>query len=130
MELYIGGCFQGKTAYVKNKYPDIKLLDENTFEELFDLKGSEVRVWNHFHLAVLKLFQRGMDAEEIKGKILSILDRNENLVIISDEIGNGIVPMEKLQRTYREETGRLLIEIAKRSDHVERIICGMAQVIK
>ena len=51
-------------------------------------------------------------------------------IIISDEIGNGIVPMEHEEREYRELTGRLLCELANKADRVERIVCGIGERIK
>ncbi len=35
-------------------------------------------------------------------------------ILICDEIGNGIVPMEAEERTYRECTGRILERLARR----------------
>ena len=50
--------------------------------------------------------------------------------MISDEIGNGIVPMDAFEREYREQTGRILIELAKEAEEVIRVICGIGQKIK
>ena len=51
-------------------------------------------------------------------------------MIICDEIGNGIVPLDAFEREYREHTGRILIELAGKADEVVRIICGIQQRIK
>lgn len=56
--------------------------------------------------------------------------RNTDWIIISDEIGNGVVPMDTFERKYREETGRLLIKLAEEAEEVERILCGIGQRIK
>ena len=53
-----------------------------------------------------------------------------NCVIISDEIGNGIVPVDAFERTYRERTGRILVQLAGQAEEVERVICGVGQKIK
>ena len=58
------------------------------------------------------------------------ISKYNNLIIISDEIGNGIVPIDSFERDYRERTGRLLIELAKDADKVTRVFCGIGQVIK
>ena len=104
MQLYIGGYAQGKLAYVQEK-----------------LKGQKVPVVNDLHLWVKQLLQEGKPAEEI------VL---QDCIFICDEIGNGIVPMEKQEREYRERVGRLLIRLAGEAETVERIICGMGQKIK
>ncbi len=63
-------------------------------------------------------------------EVQSFLHRNDNCIIISDEIGNGIVPVEAFEREYRERTGRILIQLAQKAEEVERVICGIGQKIK
>lgn len=124
MELYIGGYAQGKLAYVKRLYPDAKKFDENDFDCLWDFSNldSQKVIINHFHLIVKK----GLDEEKIE----KLLMYKNNLVIISDEIGSGLVPIEESERIYREKTGRILTRLASESECVVRIICGLAQRIK
>ena len=50
--------------------------------------------------------------------------------MICDEVGCGVVPVEKEEREYREQVGRMQIVLAKASESVERVICGIAQKIK
>ncbi|MDO4961726.1 MAG: bifunctional adenosylcobinamide kinase/adenosylcobinamide-phosphate guanylyltransferase [Eubacteriales bacterium] len=52
------------------------------------------------------------------------------LIIEAREIGNGIVPLDKEDRIFREEYGRLLLRLAKEADEIYRVICGIAQRIK
>lgn len=141
MELYIGGYAQGKFSYVSEKYQKSKVIDERDIKEIFAFftgqdfvfKGNlkeEVLIWNHFHLCMKKCLALGISPEEIKKKIGKISKKVKKFIIISDEIGNGIVPMEKQERRYREETGRMLEFIAKNSEKVERILCGIPQKIK
>ena len=68
--------------------------------------------------------------ENSKEKILSFIEENKECIIICDEIGNGIVPLDAFEREYREHTGRILIELAGKADEVVRIICGIQQRIK
>jgi len=125
MELYIGGYAQGKTAYVKEMYPAAEVI------EMFDAScRAEIIIWNRFHLAVRKYLAEGKGKEEILDLVWQARDCCKQLIIVSDEIGNGIVPMEKEDRLCREETGRILCKIAAQADKVERIICGIPQRIK
>ena len=110
MQLYIGGYAQGKLDYVQEK-----------------LKGQKVPVVNDLHLWVKQLLQEGKPAEEI---VLQYYKEHPDCIFICDEIGNGIVPMDKQERDYRERVGRLLIRLAEEAETVERIICGMGQKIK
>lgn len=135
MEFYIGGFAQGKTEYVKTKYPDAYWIDETNYKELIkennlEIMSDKLVVWNHIHLAIRKEFLDGKNEENVKQLVFDVVCKVKSLVIIGDEIGNGIVPMEKEERFIREETGRIYIELAKQANHVERVICGIAQVIK
>ena len=58
------------------------------------------------------------------------LEKHPDTVIICDEVGNGIVPLDSFEREYRERLGRLLCEIAAKAERVERIVCGIGQRIK
>ena len=134
MELVIGGRAQGKTEYVKRLHPDAMLFDEASYPML--LSGDEAFgqdrdiVWNHFHLAVRRMLGEGMGQEEIWERLRDLQDRIQKLIVISDEIGNGIVPMGREERSYRETTGRLLCLLAGEADQVTRIVCGIPVPIK
>ena len=133
MELVIGGYSQGKLNYVLNNYDkntyqvyDGASLAVGTLEKI--ATENKVVILNHFHCWVKERIRQGEDPES---EIMDFLDqRVKDLVIISDEIGNGIVPMDAFEREYRERTGRILVMAAKRADKVVRIICGIGQRIK
>ena len=59
-----------------------------------------------------------------------LLQENPELILISNELGYGVVPMEAFDRTYRETTGRICTKIAAESQMVIRVVCGMGMVIK
>ena len=65
-----------------------------------------------------------------KAELQAFVERHGDCIIICDEIGNGIVPVEAFEREYRERTGRILIQLAKKAEEVERVICGIGQKIK
>ena len=77
-------------------------------------------------------YDRGVLAEgkNPEEEVERFLQENPDVIIISDEIGNGIVPMDAEEREYRERLGRILIRIASESERVERIICGIGQRMK
>lgn len=128
MELYVGGYSQGKLEYVKSNNPKALVYDENNFEKVLST-GTDKVILNNFHLCVKRLLDGGQTPIEIKALFTPIFTK-ENIIIICDEIGNGIIPMEEADRVYRECTGRLLCEIAKNAEKVVRIVCGIAQQIK
>lgn len=127
MKLVIGGTAQGKLEYVLLKYALQKnkvwngILPNDT-----EPTGNTV-IMDHFHKWVKSRMISGGCPEE---EIMSFLDCNEDCIIICDEIGNGIVPIDSFEREYRERVGRILVRLAKRAEEVERIICGIGQRIK
>ncbi|MCM1284061.1 MAG: bifunctional adenosylcobinamide kinase/adenosylcobinamide-phosphate guanylyltransferase [Muribaculaceae bacterium] len=111
MKLVIGGAAQGKLEYVVNKYAS----QEN------------VVIVNRLHQWVRRRMESGGCPE---AEIMSYVDSHEDCIIICDEIGNGIVPVEPFEREYRECVGRILVQLAGRAEEVERILCGIGQKIK
>ena len=65
--------------------------------------------------------------EDVKKTLQKI---HPDCILICDEIGNGIVPMEAEERIYRERTGRILEQLAAQADEVVRVVCGIGQKIK
>lgn len=130
LELYIGGYAQGKLNYVLRRMEcPCRVVDGAEFEpeSWRDWSGSEVVIVNHFHLWVREMLLRGQDPEML---LEHFLERCQNCIIISDEVGNGIVPMEQGERIYRERLGRILTTVAERAGRVERVICGLGQKLK
>jgi adenosyl cobinamide kinase/adenosyl cobinamide phosphate guanylyltransferase len=128
MKLVIGGYSQGKLHAVLQKYKkencvifDSVIPTEKQFQQIIIL--------NHFHRFMRERMQQNGKPEE---EIIDFLNQNRecSIIIISDEIGNGIVPTDAFEREYRERTGRILVELASRADEVVRILCGIEQRIK
>lgn len=127
MRLIIGGYAQGKLEYVLLKYGLHRdAVWDSVIPDHTALQGKMV-VIDHLHCWIREcLLKEGCPEEEI----ISFLDYHDNCILISDEIGNGIVPADAFERAYRERTGRILIELAGRAEEVERVICGIGQKIK
>ena len=140
MELYIGGFAQGKLEYVKCRYNEnqkteklfVKVIDcvDSHYKKMLLETECDVLILNHLHLWVRDLLDEGMEEEKIQTTILSWIKSNPDAIIICDELGNGIVPIKKQERVWREQTGRLMIELAKQAERVERILCGLGQRLK
>ncbi|SHI59309.1 bifunctional adenosylcobinamide kinase/adenosylcobinamide-phosphate guanylyltransferase [Pseudobutyrivibrio xylanivorans] len=110
MILIVGGSYQGKTEFARNEFP-------------------EAKYFNQLHLFVKKRISEGKNNSEILAEIREVVNDGE-WVIISDEIGNGIVPLDENDRTWREICGRIMIELAKDATEVYRVVCGIGQRIK
>ena len=150
MEVYFGGAFQGKLEYVLEKKGCLKVAD-GAGCSLKDIK--EAQVLNHLHLYIKRLtYKEGaaynttvddtittddtitadttaktMPAAEI---INDIYEANPDIILVCDEVGGGIVPLKKEDRIYRETVGRALCCAVKKSDRVERVMCGIGQCLK
>ncbi|MFA5658948.1 MAG: adenosylcobinamide kinase, partial [Oscillospiraceae bacterium] len=103
MNLIIGGAFQGKAEYAIEKY----LLSEN---EICDGKATlpdemyYSKCVKNFHLFIRRIIESGGNSAHATE---AILQKNPDIIIITDEIGSGIVPIEKADREWREQTGRV-----------------------
>ena len=60
----------------------------------------------------------------------ALLEANPDVILICDEVGCGVVPVEPAQRARREAVGRLCCRLAERAERVERTFCGLPMVLK
>lgn len=129
MELYIGGCGQGKLSYVLagHKEQDWKIIDGSEMPDTFLWDDNTKVLINHFHLWIKRLLENGRQPEQL-AELLA--EKYPSCIIICDEVGNGIVPVKQSERAYRERLGRILIDLASKAERVERVICGLGQRLK
>lgn len=111
MTLIIGGAASGKRAYAKSLgYNDDDISDG-------EITAQPV-------VANLQdLVFRDPDAE-----LFDELVTRE--VVICNEVGCGVVPMERGERHAREACGRLCVRLAEAAESVIRIVCGVPTVLK
>ncbi|MFK7744210.1 MAG: bifunctional adenosylcobinamide kinase/adenosylcobinamide-phosphate guanylyltransferase [Roseobacter sp.] len=73
----------------------------------------------------------GHDIAHETTKLLTALrSADASIVIVSNEVGHGIVPENKLARAFREAQGRLNIALAAQADMAVMITAGLPQVLK
>lgn len=116
----------------KDREAFVKVIDcaDSHYKKMLLETECDVLILNHLHLWVRDLLDDGMEEEKIQTTILSWIKSNPDAIVICDELGNGIVPIKKQERIWREQTGRLMIELAKQAERVERILCGLGQRLK
>lgn len=124
MEMIIGGAYQGKTDYAKAKYPNLNWIDgaSGSEEELMTAQGVL-----DFQKYIREELKRCDDVSDLAEKIIS---RNPELVIVSQEVGYGVVPVDAFDRKYREAVGRVCTKLSAYSSKVTRVVCGIGTVIK
>jgi len=55
---------------------------------------------------------------------------NTDLIMVSNEVGQGIVPMGELSRQFVDESGRMHQKLAQVCERVVFIIAGLPQILK
>ena len=125
MDFIIGGAYQGKLTFAKNKYgftdKDIFTCTENGS---VDFSKRCVRHIEDFTLWCVK------NGEDPVAYFKSHKTEWENSALICRDIFCGVVPMEAENRAWREQTGRLCAYISGEAQNVYRVFCGLEQKLK
>ena len=107
MILIIGGFNQGKTAYAKNHYKD---ADKRIF--------------------YLNDWVRTQEEENPAQTAQQLFSERPDMICITDEVGKGIVPLDRSERAFRERVGRIQISLAEKAEEVIHVTCGIGRKIK
>lgn len=128
IKLIIGGIANGKLDYIKKLgYSDNAITDCSNYskDKLSEIKNYAVIY--KLNALIKMLMECGENPSEFVQKLI-VEAKIE--VIACDEVGAGIVPLERADRDYREAVGRICCEIAKQADEVVRVYCGVPNIIK
>ncbi|MCL2813966.1 MAG: bifunctional adenosylcobinamide kinase/adenosylcobinamide-phosphate guanylyltransferase [Oscillospiraceae bacterium] len=108
MVLIFGGAYQGKLDYAKQTFENRDIVED-------------------FDKWILELVKAEADvAEEVR----RFIEKNRDAVVICCDISCGVVPIDPILRKWREAVGRALAAIARQSDEVIRMFCGIPTKIK
>ena len=101
MVLITGGAYQGKLEFAKEKYKFTKWTD-GAVCGMDEIRSCRVLV--HFHLFIRRWLQAGKTQEELIRLLLEQGEdqQEEKRIIICDETGCGLVPVDAFEREYRE----------------------------
>ena len=121
MILVFGGAYQGKLDYALERFGltenDIyRCSDETTAMPESSAIIYELDKW------ILALLKTDIDTDDAVDRFI---ERNTTAIVISNDISCGIVPEDALMRKWREAVGRALAKIARGSDEVIRLFCGI-----
>jgi len=113
-----------------------------TFEEALNLSGLLKKISSGFDVIIidcltlfvsnlmLKRFKEKEILEEID-KVLAMLKKtNTKAIIVSNEVGLGIVPQTKLGRNFRDIAGKVNQAVAKKADNVFFMVSGLPWRVK
>ena len=124
MRIITGGAFQGKRAFADRLYPGVEWTDGGRCN-LDEIRTC--RAVYGFHEFVKRWLKQGKSWEELAS---FMLEENRDLILICDEIGCGLVPVDAFEREYRESTGRIMNALAEQAERVDRVVCGIGRRIK
>lgn len=148
MILIIGGAFQGKKGFAKQLFLSERKPGKGEEPKEIPWCDGETASWEEFskaswcfHLAAM--VRRQMD-ESAVGKedgllrdgftredfVKELLENSKEKILVAEEIGSGIVPIDAFQRKWREETGRIYCLLAENASQVWRITGGIGQRLR
>ena len=130
--------YQHVDELINNSQQDGYLLDDaimlvtNLFYDLVLAKTSPEKIDDYLESA------SSQEIATVREKILSnwkkilaaVRVNNQSMVIVSDEVGLGVVPATKQTRILRDLYGEVNQLIAKEADNVYFVISGIAQKLK
>ncbi len=132
MVLVFGGAYQGKLVFAleqfgirRDEVVEASFLEWDTAFH-FALPAG-VRAINHIHGLVRKLVLKGVDPVLA---FAELAQQNPELVVLCDEMGSGVVPLDKEENEVREQVGKVLQAAAARSKEVYRVLCGIGMRVK
>lgn len=88
--------------------------------------------WNNFErkLYIQTLKKLNKNVENSVDELLNIINQFENTVIVSNELGMGLVPSYPLGRYFREIAGKMNQIVAEKADEVYFVVSGISMKIK
>ena len=119
-----GGISQGKRTFA------VKALGITGFTSGADASPGQVlsaECVTDYQLFVRRLMNTDTDPEAFTKRLCG---ESKITAVIMNEIGCGIVPINKEERLWRETAGRCGCILAAHADTVVRMVCGIPTVIK
>lgn len=113
MVLIIGGEASGKRTYARQMgYSDAEMADGTLDDRpvLYNLQD--------------------LVARDVQNAPALLEPLSQKAAVLCNEVGSGVIPLERRERDAREATGRLTIQLAQRAERVVRMVCGIATVIR
>lgn len=113
-----------------------------SIEEPIDLAGAIARIPAGTQVALIDcltvwlgnlMHKNGVQSDpyaEVRALINALEKPPCDLVIVTNELGSGIIPHDAMTRTYRDHAGWLNQDVAKVADEVVLVACGLPLHLK
>ena len=126
MILIIGGSYQGKLDFARQRFhlaeDEIQVCTEDT--GALDFSRRCIAYIDRF---ALNRVRSGFEPADALGTDPGLY---KDVIFISNDVSGGVVPMDPTLRAWREACGRMNLKLAKASDEVWRLFCGIPQRVK
>ena len=121
MILVFGGAYQGKLDYALERF---ELTHDDVYRCSDDDSGVPrgKKIICGLERWILALVKEGADVEDAVRRFAS---ENQSAVVTCADISCGVVPEDAALRKWREDVGRTLTKLARDSDEVIRVFCGI-----
>ena len=140
MILYTGGKYQGKLNIAMQ---DNGLLTDDVFDfscdETCDFSDKKIqadsdfakkKIWYEVDSYIRRMAFTGLSIEDMTEKCIKLIDGFCPEIVIINEVGAGVIPMDKTENNFREAVGRVSVYAANKSEKVYRVVCGIRTEIK
>jgi adenosylcobinamide kinase/adenosylcobinamide-phosphate guanylyltransferase len=99
----------------------ITVMLSNRFFDYRMGNDTELEKYDELEIEILK---------DVENLLLISKENNKNIVIVTNELGMGIVPIDRSSRMYRDIAGRINQHIASQADKVVLAVSGIGVDIK
>jgi len=118
MRLYIGGAYQGQAELAR---AETGVAPEYVTRE----SALAAPAINDFQELL-----RGLTPAQARAFALELIEKNPDCVVVCDEVGMGVVPLEPEGRLWREAVGAAMCLLASNAERVTRVTCGIPVRLK
>ena len=122
----IGGAYQGKLEYATDRFGladgDIYRCDEGN-----SVMPEHKKIIYEIDKWILALVKADIDIADAMRRFIAA---NADTVVICTDISCGVVPIDSVQRKWREAMGRSMVALSHASNEVVRLFCGIPTRIK
>ena len=136
MILVAGGAFQGKLQFSRELFRKISAGNgqQGDFRPVIadgavctPEEAQKADILNHFH----ELIRRFPELFTDPAAFVSEWEENcPDQVLVTNELGYGVVPVDPEDRRWREQCGRVCTALAAQCQQVYRVVCGIGVALK
>ncbi|WP_431029787.1 bifunctional adenosylcobinamide kinase/adenosylcobinamide-phosphate guanylyltransferase [Lysinibacillus sp. LZ02] len=130
MHIVIGGAYNGKRKYVYDRVEKPYTEFEGIIPDTYFTKDETVIISGFEQLVMAYRTYDELQVAEIIVTKLKKLVSETNVICICNDLGRGVVPIDKEERFLRDACGRVYQKLFQEAQSVTRIWYGLAERLK